>query len=205
MGLQLVVPLGRSAPAACSIFLSFVGPFLDQIPSLFFLQVQKVHKSLLEGCQPFRELRKVLFLSYFYLLFKRKDTLSPRELGDFQSAFKLWSEVTVLALSTGRCPEDGEQRGTLITSPATKAEDTWKDVSPHHLLHDKVYRLGQSEGKVKMQPEHLRDEERRGWEQARRREAKSDRRGRNYFQGQGSLFHLHLLGSMKWDQVCKHP
>lgn len=82
MGLQLVVPLGRSSPAACSIFLSFVGPFLAQIPSLSLsLFFSQVHKSVLEGRQLFRALKQGLFLHCFYLLSKRKATLSPLERG----------------------------------------------------------------------------------------------------------------------------
>lgn len=42
--------------------------------------------SILEGCQPFRELRKVLFLGYFYLLFKER-TLRH-----------LWSRITVICV-----------------------------------------------------------------------------------------------------------
>lgn len=122
MGLQLVVPLGCSAPAACSIFLSFVGPFLDQIPSLFFfLQVQKVHKSTLEKCQRFRELSKELFLSYFYLLFKER------------SLYHLWSWITCnqqsrrgLRSPFWHYPQGdvlkSESKTTLVSSPRTKSE-----------------------------------------------------------------------------------
>lgn len=119
MGLQLVVPLGRFAPAACSIFLSFVGPFLAQIPSLslslFFFQV---HKSVLEGRQLFRALKQVLFLHCFYLLSKRKATLSPLERDYWESVMGLWPEVSVLAM----CAKPARQ--ALLYLPLLQTQKT---------------------------------------------------------------------------------
>ena len=79
---------------------------------------------MLEGCQPFRELSKGLFLGYFYLLFKERSCYHLWSWITCNRAFKLWSEVTPLAPSTRRCPEVGEQRPALVTSPQTKVEST---------------------------------------------------------------------------------
>lgn len=91
--------------SSCLLHISLVcrtilGP--NPISFFFFLQVQKVHKSSLERCQPFRERRKVLFLRYFYLPFKE------RPLHHLCSGIT-WSQSSSCDLrsSARHCPQGG--------------------------------------------------------------------------------------------------
>lgn len=83
--------------------------------SLFFFQV---HKSVLEGCQLFRALKQVLFLHRFYLLSKRKATLSPLERDYWESVMGLRPEVSVLAL----CAKPARQ--ALLYLPLQQTQKT---------------------------------------------------------------------------------
>lgn len=99
-------------------------------------------------------------------------------------------------MSTGRCLEYGEQRGTLATSPQTKTENNRKDTPI--FTDNTVCILGRVGGKVKWQPEFTQCLRAAGGGEGNRRERRkeSDRGGRKCVQGQGGLCHLTLLKTM---------